>query len=89
MADGEIHTADPVRESLARAATSAASFRAANPSRDSAARSARFLAADAYPDITLTSEHMNQADGHWPVRGAVGAPGEPAGLGWRGRPPAG
>ena len=69
MADGEIRIADPVRESLARATISAAIFRTANPSRDSAVRSARFLAAGAYPDITLTSERMDQADGHWPVRG--------------------
>jgi polyisoprenoid-binding protein YceI len=49
MADGEIHIVDPVRESLARATISAASFRTANPSRDSAVRSARFLAAGAPP----------------------------------------
>ena len=67
MADGEIHIADPVRESLARATISAAIFRTANPSRDSAIRSARFLVAGACPDITLTSERMDQADGHWPV----------------------
>jgi hypothetical protein len=38
-ADGKIHIADPVRESLARATISAASVRTANPSRDSAVRS--------------------------------------------------
>ncbi len=88
MADGEIHIADPVRESLARATISAAIFRTANPSWDSAIRSARFLVAGACPDITLTSERMDQADGHWPVGGAVDDPGGPAGLSWRGRAPA-
>jgi polyisoprenoid-binding protein YceI len=68
MADGRIHIADPVRESLARA-TIPASFRTVDPSRDPAVRSARFLGADAYPDITFTSERVSQADGHWPARG--------------------
>jgi hypothetical protein len=52
MAGGDIHIAGPVRQPLARATISAASFRTANPSRDPAVRSARFLAAGAYPDIT-------------------------------------
>ncbi len=69
MADGEIHIADPVRESLAQATISDASVHTANPSRGSAARSARFLAIDAYPGITFTSERVDQAGGHWPVRG--------------------
>jgi polyisoprenoid-binding protein YceI len=69
MADEEIHNADPVQESLARATISAVSFRTADPSRGWAVRSARFLAAGAYPDINVTSGRADQADGHWPVRG--------------------
>jgi polyisoprenoid-binding protein YceI len=68
MADGEIHIAD-LQESLARATISAASVHTANSSRDSAVRSARFLATGAYPDITFTSERVDQAGGQWPVRG--------------------
>ena len=89
IADGEIHIlpADPVRESLARATISAASFCTANPSRDSAVRSAR-LPADAYPGTTVTSGRVDQADGHWPVRGRCRCAGrtgrvEPAGQGPR------
>ena len=67
---GEIHIADPVRESLARATISAASFRTASPSRHSAGRSARFPAG-AYPDITFTCGRVDQARRHWPVRGAL------------------
>jgi polyisoprenoid-binding protein YceI len=69
MADGEIHIADPVRESLARATICAASFSSASPSRDPAVRSARFPAAGAYPDMTFTSERVDQAGGHWPACG--------------------
>ena len=88
MADGEIHIADPVRESLARATICAASFRTASPSRDLAVRSARFLAAGAYPGITFTSGRVDQADRHWPARGRCRCAGrtggvEPAGQGPR------
>lgn len=69
MADGEIHIADPMRESLARATICAASFRTASPSRDPAVRSVRFPAAGAHPDMTFTSESVDQAGGHWLVRG--------------------
>jgi hypothetical protein len=60
--------AGPVRESFARAAICAVSFRAASPRRNPAVRPARFLAAGACPDIAFTSERVDQADGHWPVR---------------------
>ena len=60
VADGEIHIADPVQESLARGTISAVSFRTAGPSRGSAVRSARFLA--------VTSERADQPDVYWAVR---------------------
>ena len=87
MADEEIYIADPVRESLARATISAVSFRTANPRRGPAVRSARFLAVGAYPDITVPSERVDQADGHCLVRGRCRCAGRAAGLSWRGRTP--
>jgi polyisoprenoid-binding protein YceI len=78
MAGGEIHIAGPVRQSLARATICAVSFRAASPSRDPAVRSARFPAG-AYPDSTFTSGRVDQAGGHWPVRGRCRC------AGWTGR----
>jgi polyisoprenoid-binding protein YceI len=76
LRDGEIRVTDPLPESSARAVISAASFHTGNPSRDSAAKSARLLDTGAYPDITFISRRLKQADGRWVLHGLLSVRGK-------------
>ncbi len=55
---GTVDVAEPLEDSAVRAEIEAASFRTGNGTRDAAVRSARFLDAGRYPDITFTSERI-------------------------------
>jgi polyisoprenoid-binding protein YceI len=75
LRDGQIHVADPVRDSWARAAISAATVQTGNPSRDASVRSPRLLATAAYPVITFTSTRLDQIDGRWVLAGELSVRG--------------
>jgi polyisoprenoid-binding protein YceI len=76
LRDGEIRITDPLPESSARAVISAASFHTGNPSRDSAAKSARLLDTGAYPEITFISRRLDQAGGRWVLHGLLSVRGQ-------------
>lgn len=73
--DGQIHIADPVRESWTRATISAASVQTGNPSRNASVRSPRLLATAAHPDVTFSSTRLDQIDGHWVLGGDLSVRG--------------
>lgn len=71
LRDGHIQLADPIPGSSVRATISAASFDTGVPARDTAVQSGRYLDADTHPHFTFTSTRVEQADGHWLVRGSL------------------
>jgi polyisoprenoid-binding protein YceI len=75
LREGDIHVADPVSESSARARISAASFWTGNTSRDRTVRSAGLLDAAAHPDITFTSNRLDHAGGRWIMHGLLSVRG--------------
>lgn len=83
FAHGQIHVADPVRGSSARATIAATSVHTRNSARDAAVRSAQYLDTENHPEITFVSTHLDEdgrplgppriADGaraHSPAHGA-------------------
>lgn len=71
LRDGEIHVADRVEESHARAIVPAASFHTGQSGRDRTVRSARLLDVEAEPDISFVSERLSGADGDPILEGTV------------------
>jgi polyisoprenoid-binding protein YceI len=68
---GEV-TLDPAIPQASVAATlSASSFSTGNRARDRDVRSARFLAAERYPDITFTAGTLSRAQGRWALAGEL------------------
>jgi polyisoprenoid-binding protein YceI len=68
---GEI-TVDPAApHASVTATTSAASFSTGNRARDRDIRSARFLDAERYPDITFTAGTLSRAQGRWTLAGEL------------------
>lgn len=97
VASGEI-TLDPaVPQAAVTAVVSAASFDTGSRARDRDVRSARFLNAEQYPDITFRSGNLTMADGCWLLAGDLTVHDvtravtlavesvEPAGVGFRAR----
>jgi polyisoprenoid-binding protein YceI len=71
LRDGEIHVADPVTGSAARARIGSASFHTGNPARDATVLSPRLLDAEAHPYLRFSSTGLEQADGRWVLRGEL------------------
>jgi polyisoprenoid-binding protein YceI len=71
VTSGEI-TIDPaVPQAAVTAAVSAASFNTGSRARDRDVRSARFLDAGQYPDITFRGGNLTMADGCWLLAGQL------------------
>jgi polyisoprenoid-binding protein YceI len=67
--EGEIHIADPVGGSSARAQVVTASFHTGNSARDAAVLSSRLLDAHRHPFIFFASTGLDYADERWALRG--------------------
>lgn len=53
------------------ATISASSFNTGNRHRDGDVRSAKFLHADAYPELTFQAQALDQAHGRWMLTGEL------------------
>jgi polyisoprenoid-binding protein YceI len=74
--EGDLSIGDATSPLIARATVDAASFSSANTKRDRDVRSAGLLDVEHYPDITFSSEDMQEIPGEgWLVAGTVTAHG--------------
>ena len=77
--DGDLSIGDTTSPLAARVTVDAASFSSANTKRDRDVRSAGLLDVEHYPDITFSSEHVQETPGEgWLVPGTVTAHGQSA-----------
>jgi len=75
---GQIVITEPVSSSHVEAAASAHSFHSASRMRDGQVKSAKFLDAEAYPEIRFTSTELVRDGDRWLVRGKITARGTAA-----------
>jgi polyisoprenoid-binding protein YceI len=74
--EGDLSIGDATGPLITKVIVDAASFSSDNAKRDRDVRSAGLLDVEHYPDITFTSEHMQEIPGEgWLVRGIVTAHG--------------
>jgi polyisoprenoid-binding protein YceI len=76
LTGGEIHVADPLGASTARAAIAAASFRTGSGQRDRHVRSRALLDVATHPEISFVLRDLRERDGgDWTARGSLTAHG--------------
>ncbi len=78
LVSGQIVITEPVSSSRAEAAASARSFDSASPMRDGQVKSAKFLDAEAHPEIRFTSTELVHDGDRWLLRGEITARGTAA-----------
>ena len=78
VTSGQIVVTEPVTKSQVTASASSRSFDSANDKRDTQVKSAKFLDAEAHPEITFSSTRLENRDGQWVLVGAVTARGTSA-----------
>ena len=78
LVSGQIVITEPVSSSHVEAAASAHSFHSASRMRDGQVKSAKFLDAEAYPEIRFTSTELVRDGDRWLVRGKITARGTAA-----------
>lgn len=78
LREADLTVAEPLTLTTLHAVLDAASFDTGNPRRDDDVRSAKFLDASTYPDITFDGQTVSQRNGKWVVAGTVTAHGVPA-----------
>lgn len=78
LVSGQIVITEPVSSSRVEAAASAQSFDSASPMRDGQVKSAKFLDAEAHPEIRFTSTGLVRDGDRWLLRGKITARGTAA-----------
>ncbi|HEX7460966.1 MAG TPA: YceI family protein [Dermatophilaceae bacterium] len=78
ISSGELRVADPSTASTVTVSVDAGSFHSNSAKRDNAVRSATFLDAAAYPEITFASDGLREDGDHWRLTGNVTAHGSTA-----------
>ena len=78
LVSGQIVITEPVSSSHVEATASAHSFDTASRMRDGQVKSAKFLDAEAYPEIRFTSTELVRDGDRWLVRGKITARGTAA-----------
>lgn len=71
VGSGEIAVDPTASQASVTVTLSASSFSTGNRARDRDVRSAKFLNAERYPDITFTGGTLHQAHGHWTLDGEL------------------
>lgn len=75
LREADLTVAEPLTGTTLHAVLDAATFNTGNPKRDADVRSAKYLDAITYPDITFDCESVNQQNGKWVAAGTVTAHG--------------
>jgi polyisoprenoid-binding protein YceI len=78
LVSGQIVITEPVSSSHVEAAASAHSFDSASSMRDGQVKSAKFLDAEAHPEIRFTSTELVRDGDRWLLRGKITARGTAA-----------
>lgn len=78
LSSGEIIVAEPVTASRVVASASANSFTTGNAKRDKHVRSADFLQAETFPEISFRSSELVRDGASWLLRGTITARGNTA-----------
>lgn len=76
LREGHIYVAKNEADSSARAVIATSSIRTGNTTRDNAVRSAAYLDAEQYPDITFVATKLANIQGHQELRGSLKAHGQ-------------
>jgi polyisoprenoid-binding protein YceI len=76
LREGHIYVAENPADSSARAVIATSSIQTGNSTRDNAVRSAAYLDAERYPDITFVATKSAEVAGHQELRGSLKAHGQ-------------
>lgn len=76
LREGHIYVAENPADSSARAVIATSSIQTGNTTRDDMVRSAAYLDAEHYPDITFVATKLAEIEGHQELRGSLKAHGQ-------------